>query len=253
MTSHTMSPHDRSNLAGLALGALPCCFVALSLMWPQVTLAAPSWLPSDPSLWPLGSSTCPTSPARQPAEQLGLRQVPGGNWLAPGTKRVPTPADTTTLPRLGGQNAIYRSYDFTIPGKPGPVKGVLQAIVVETFAGTCDCYWQIEVAADSASDQGVREIRIEGFSHPDKRLLAGYRTDEIPTGVAPSWVTRSPGDGQTITFRFEPALGPGQSSRLMFLDTHYLATEPTGTVRLISTAGKSSKAELADVPVIPAP
>ena len=253
MTPHTTPPQGRANRPGLALAVLPGCCVALSLLWPQVTLAAPSWLTADSALWPLGSSTCPTSPARPPAERFGLRQVQGGNWLVPGSQRVPTPADPTTLPRLGGHNAIYRSYDFTIPGKPGPVKGVLLAIVVETFKGTCDCYWQVEVAADSTPGLGVREVRIEGFDHPSRRLLGGYRTDEIPSGVAPSWVTRSAGDGKTITFRFESALGPGQSSRLMFLDTHYLATQPTGTVRLISTAGKASMAELADVPVIPAP
>lgn len=232
---------------GLALG------IGLGLVGgPAAWAASPRLLAEDP-VGLLGSSTCPTSPARQDAAPPRRQQAAGNDWLAPGTGRAPTPASLDTLPRLGGINAIFHSYPFNIRTSQGNVKGTLYAQVIQTLRGTCDCYWQVEMAADSSVNAGVQAVRIQGFNHRSKRLLAGYRTDAEPNGIAPTWVTRSAIGGADIRFEFGNALKPGQVSRYFFLDSDYNATQPTGTVQVVTTTGASSRPALADVPLATAP
>lgn len=154
------------------------------------------------------------------AEQL----IPGGN------------VDTLGSGALGLAGSVVDSTvstkPFTINTPGGIVRGQLQQVVVNANGGTCDCYWRVRLLPASAPGVRVNRLRITGMDHPDNGLFADFRSDLVPLGIAPFEATRS-GGGSTITFKFDPGIGPGEISRWVFLDSQVdFVAEVNGAAQL---------------------
>ncbi len=130
---------------------------------------------------------------------------------------------------------------FTINTPDGTVTGQLQQMVVNANNGTCDCYWRVRLLPASAPGVRVKRLRISGMDHPGAGLFADFRSDLLPLGVAPFEATRSAGIGSTITFKFDPGIAPGETSRWMFLDSQVdFVAEVNGRARLRTDNSVSS-------------
>jgi hypothetical protein len=131
---------------------------------------------------------------------------------------------------------------FTINTPDGTVKGQLQQMVVNANDGTCDCYWRVRVLPASAPGWSMPLMRSRFTRTPGAGLFADFRSDLVPLGVAPFEATRSAGSGSTITFKFDPGIAPGETSRWVFLDSQVdFVAEVNGRARLRTDNNVSSE------------
>lgn len=179
-----------------------------------------------------GTSTCPGSPNL-------ARAVPGVQAvkpLTPGSTRQTRGDNEINSPQLAGE---WRDEEvpFSFSGPSGSISGIFYQSLVNADDATCDCVWRVRLNPWSAPGVRVTAVQVSRFNHPKRGLFANYRDDLIPGGVPSVSATRSTGDGSTIRFRFEAGVGPGESSRPLYLDTQRDAVLATGQIVLRTSDG----------------
>jgi hypothetical protein len=197
-----------------------------------------------------GTALCPGA-FLQSAAQTGVQTTGAGTEsaaLRPG-RIVATPGTSLDdAPDLAGAAVVNVSTPFSFPAPGGTVTGVLQQWVVNADNGTCDIYWRVKLNPQSAPGVRVDRLRIKPFNHPANNLFADFRNDLLPLGIGSTQVTRSAVAGSTITFRFDPGIGPGETSRRVFLDTQIDFVREVGKVQLRTDNGAKSPLLVTYVP-----
>lgn len=190
------------------------------------------------------TASCPGSPALAEGASLDLLDagILSSTPLLPGTTVATRGADETTMPQIVGKVLIDESLPFSFPSLGGgQISGTLQQRVINAANGTCDCQWRIILSPASAPGLRITALRLQGLVHPDQGLFADFRIDKYQAGI-PS--TKASRQGQNVQFRFPAGIGPGQSSRLVFLDTARNAVAYLGNIVLVANDGSRSTVRL---------
>ena len=218
----------------LRTAPVPAAACARALSVALLALAAvPAW--AGPP-----TASCPGSPALAGAEapELFDAGILGSIPLLPGTTVATQGADETTMPQIAGKVLIDESLPFSFPAlSGGQIIGTLQQRVVNAANGTCDCQWRIILSPASAPGLRITALRLQGLVHPDQGLFADFRIDKYNAGI-PS--TKASRQGLNVQFRFPAGIGPGQTSRLVFLDTARNAVAYLGNIVLSANDGSRS-------------
>lgn len=185
------------------------------------------------------TASCPGSPALAglaPSDLLDAG-ILSSTPLLKGTSVATLGADETTMPQIAGKVLIDESLPFSFPAlSGGQIIGTLQQRVVNAANGTCDAQWRIILAPESAPGVRITSLRLQGLIHPNNGLYADFRIDKYNTGIPSVKASRW---GGNVQFRFPAGIGPGQSSRLVFLDTARNAVAYLGNIVL--SASDSSR------------
>ena len=123
--------------------------------------------------------------------------------------------------------------------------GTIQVRTVKRATGQLSFYWKINVAADAKG--GVEVLHIHGF--PNHGYQADWRPDGLGT-VAPAGIggaIATAGD-YGLYFQFGKPIGPGQSSRFLYVKTN--ATKAGKGFVILGGSGGLSTPIKGDAPVL---
>lgn len=224
------SPHTRSPARPRVLGWLPAVIACLGLL--TATGAA---------LANKGTSTCPGSPSLLGGSpELGGIVELAPTVLLPGSTVATLGTNLSLSPNLAGDLTEFVNNDIVIDTPGGQIKATLMQRIVNARNATCDCYWRILM--DALSKPGVRAtgLLITNFHHPKRKLRGEFRDDSVPTGIGSDRVSRSPGAGTSIRFDFDTGVSPGQTSRMLFLDTNVGTVIFNASVQVLFSDGSVS-------------
>lgn len=224
-----------------ARGGPRAALIALSLVGLCSTAMASSWY---------GNGTCPGSPSLGSGSGEPARMAATGpRSLLPG-QTVPTRGtNTTESPSLIGVSWDGSIDSFSIATGHGRIKGTLYQNLVNADNGTCDCQWLFVLDPDSLPGVRVTGLQITNFHHPKRRLRADFI--DLPPGpdIGSDRASRSAGAGTTIRFDFDNGVGPGEASRVLFLDTNVGQVDFSASVQLLFSDGSVSRKFVAPSPI----
>lgn len=188
-----------------------------------------------------GTATCPGSPSLLGGSpELGGVVELAPSALLPGSTVATLGTNLSLSPSLAGDLIEFVNNSIVIDTPGGQIKATLMQRIVNAKNATCDCYWRILM--DALSKPGVRAtgLLIRNFNHPKRKLRGDFRDDTVPTGIGSDQVSRSPGAGTTIRFDFDNGVGPGQTSRSLFLDTNVGTVIFNASVQVLFSDGSVS-------------
>lgn len=201
------------------------------------------------STW-YGNGTCPGSPSLgSGSTSLARVTASGPKALLPGQTLATLGTNTARSPSLVGVYWDGSVDSFSIPTGHGRIKGTLYQNLVNADNGTCDCQWQFVLDADSVPGVRVTGLQVTNFHHPRRGLRADFINRPAGPDIGSDRASRSTGTGSTVRFDFDTGIGPGEASRVVFIDTDVGQVDFTASVQLLFSDGSTSRKFVAPSPI----